>query len=436
MAEPQGENKSESEKSSLVGSSANNKLAESSITQQLDDFKKEKSAAAKDKDAAVKDQGSAADEKQSAGKGAVSSDSPAKDKSSAAEDKNTASKDKSAAANVHTLEIPPPAELHKQEIHQGLAEHKAWEKLGAPKILWPIDKSPAMLYQFHMKHSAMNLVVSDMSSNEWQLRPAIHTALEPTSKDGIDDKVTCVINGGYFGGRASVSYLKIGEQVFDTSQGIRNNPRFKGRAEAIISRSEIRILKDKQQNFKLDIARHTDPAPAGYVTEHALQAGPNLLDTNGNYDNKALANEGFVRPKKDQLGHRQPPSTISADAPDARTAIGITADGHLLMLSVAGKNDLERSRGVTIEELAGIMKDLGCVKALNLDGGSSTTMYVRTAANATECAVKPGTDVNANRPERPVKSFLELVHNVPSPSKPAVEQSKSLPKNPEDTKSN
>jgi len=32
--------------------------------------------------------------------------------------------------------------------------------------------------------------------------------------------------------------------------------------------------------------------------------------------------------------------------------------------------------GATLEELAQIMKDLGCVDAMNMDGGSSSTMVI------------------------------------------------------------
>ena len=36
----------------------------------------------------------------------------------------------------------------------------------------------------------------------------------------------------------------------------------------------------------------------------------------------------------------------------------------------------QKSVGVTLEELAQIMKEVGCVDAMNLDGGSSSTMVI------------------------------------------------------------
>ena len=57
-----------------------------------------------------------------------------------------------------------------------------------------------------------------------------------------------------------------------------------------------------------------------------------------------------------------------------RTAIGYTKDNVMLMVTIDGRK--EGSTGVTLKELANIMKDLGCYEAINLDGGSSTVMYV------------------------------------------------------------
>jgi len=56
----------------------------------------------------------------------------------------------------------------------------------------------------------------------------------------------------------------------------------------------------------------------------------------------------------------------------ARTAIGILPDGNWIFVVVDGKQP-ELSLGMTMGELADFMEDLGCVEALNLDGGGSTT---------------------------------------------------------------
>ena len=59
----------------------------------------------------------------------------------------------------------------------------------------------------------------------------------------------------------------------------------------------------------------------------------------------------------------------------ARSAIGYTAEGKIVMLAVEGNNP-GVSDGLSLVELANYMKDMGCVGAINLDGGGSTTLRV------------------------------------------------------------
>lgn len=58
----------------------------------------------------------------------------------------------------------------------------------------------------------------------------------------------------------------------------------------------------------------------------------------------------------------------------ARTAVGIMPDGSWIFVVVDGKAS-KISEGMTIQELADFMQRFGCIKALNLDGGSSSTMW-------------------------------------------------------------
>lgn len=56
----------------------------------------------------------------------------------------------------------------------------------------------------------------------------------------------------------------------------------------------------------------------------------------------------------------------------SRTAIGIKNDGTVVMLMVDGRQ-APYSVGMTMAEVAAAMEDLGCVQAINLDGGGSST---------------------------------------------------------------
>lgn len=56
----------------------------------------------------------------------------------------------------------------------------------------------------------------------------------------------------------------------------------------------------------------------------------------------------------------------------SRTAIGIKADGSVVMMVLDGRQE-PFSCGGSMEEIAQIMYEAGCVRAVNLDGGGSTT---------------------------------------------------------------
>lgn len=58
-----------------------------------------------------------------------------------------------------------------------------------------------------------------------------------------------------------------------------------------------------------------------------------------------------------------------------RTAVGITAESKILLVAVDGRAP-NRSIGMTLDELAELMKELGAVEAMNLDGGGSTTFVL------------------------------------------------------------
>jgi hypothetical protein len=57
----------------------------------------------------------------------------------------------------------------------------------------------------------------------------------------------------------------------------------------------------------------------------------------------------------------------------ARSAIGTTEEGTLLIAAVHNRAG---GTGPTLAEISKIMQQLGCVDALNLDGGSSTSLYL------------------------------------------------------------
>ncbi|MBR5613732.1 MAG: phosphodiester glycosidase family protein [Clostridia bacterium] len=68
------------------------------------------------------------------------------------------------------------------------------------------------------------------------------------------------------------------------------------------------------------------------------------------------------------------PNLSAGAAP--RTAIGIKDDGSIVLYTIDGRQT-GYSYGVQLKTLASRMKELGCIEALNLDGGGSTQMVVQ-----------------------------------------------------------
>ena len=59
-----------------------------------------------------------------------------------------------------------------------------------------------------------------------------------------------------------------------------------------------------------------------------------------------------------------------------RTALGLRPDGTVLLV-VADGRFRHTAEGFSLTELQMVMRWLGCCDAINLDGGGSTTMYVK-----------------------------------------------------------
>jgi|GEM_PF-1255377 len=87
--------------------------------------------------------------------------------------------------------------------------------------------------------------------------------------------------------------------------------------------------------------------------ECGLRTGPRLLENGGYALNPGR--EGFKHPGL--FGAR------------TRMALGVTANNHLLLVSVR--------KPITFSRLVGVMKALGAVDAVCLDGGTSSAMYYR-----------------------------------------------------------
>lgn len=104
-----------------------------------------------------------------------------------------------------------------------------------------------------------------------------------------------------------------------------------------------------------------------------------------------------------------PPRTFSQDETGDRNllprlAVGLDAQGRLLALAVDGR-DLGGALGLTLRATARVMAALGCVSAMNLDGGSSKRMVV-----AGRVVDQPSTEIHGGQADpahrRPVNTAI------------------------------
>lgn len=88
-----------------------------------------------------------------------------------------------------------------------------------------------------------------------------------------------------------------------------------------------------------------------------------------------------------------------------RTAVGITGENHLLLVTVDGRSF--QSYGMTIPELAQFFTEMGATHALNLDGGGSTAMWIQGGAGVVNY---PSDNLEFDHEgERPVSNALLIV---------------------------
>jgi hypothetical protein len=265
--------------------------------------------------------------------------------------------------------------------------------ISSPAEATALDRQPT--YQtYPLDQAIVHTVLVPVQSGR-QVLPALTPGVA-TLKDFADPyQAIAVINGGFFDpeNQQSTSYVTLqGQIVSDPTQNDRltRNPNLTPYFDKIFNRSEFRQYQCGD-SLRYDITLHQDPTPANCQLVSALGAGPRLLpDLN-------LQPESFLETAADGAIVRDP---IDHSRLSPRSAIGITADGSLLLVMVAQTPNAPDASGMTLQELAEFMKSLGAQKALNLDGGSSASLYYNGTTHYGKLD-EAGTPI-----DRPVKSVL------------------------------
>ena len=192
-------------------------------------------------------------------------------------------------------------------------------------------------------------------------------------------KARVVVNGGYFlmdknpTEHVGLLYVNNFTVAPATRSVLRNNKRYYTARGALgflddgsVDIAWVTSRNDSLFNFSQPLENHPEKPVDSFdfsiaeiwEVDDALHAGPVLM------------HEGKIRVTSDEevfFG-----STIPNIHP--RTAAGYRNSGELVLLVVDGRQI--DSRGVDLQELAILMRDLGCVEAINLDGGGSSAMVV------------------------------------------------------------
>lgn len=137
---------------------------------------------------------------------------------------------------------------------------------------------------------------------------------------------------------------------------------------ALASEWPLDALKDSMQYHDLDyykyatsIVSHNSPSASFFKWKMntAIGGGPVLVSNN----EIRITNNEELKFSGKAINDKHP-----------RTAMGYTKDHKLIILVVEGRNEI--AHGATLTQEAQILKDLGCVEALNLDGGGSSCLLV------------------------------------------------------------
>lgn len=167
-----------------------------------------------------------------------------------------------------------------------------------------------------------------------------------TSAQGQQAKALAALNGTFFDVKngGSVDFVRINGVTMDTT-------RPSGQILVEHQRSAIVIKNNQVQIVKGDSIK-------GW--EKRLLAEENVMVTG-----PLLIHEG----KKIHL-----PARLFNTTRHPRSALGITSSGEILWITVDGR--AKEAVGMSLYELSQLMEALGCVEAINLDGGGSTTLWI------------------------------------------------------------
>ncbi|MEB3356483.1 MAG: phosphodiester glycosidase family protein [Synechococcales bacterium] len=250
-------------------------------------------------------------------------------------------------------------------------------------------------YEVHALDRATAHVVRIPKSEQYRIVTAVAPNLETLATLANQTGAIAAINAGYFdpqNGQTTSYVTTDGVLVADPRQNARlvENPDLTPYLARILNRSEFRRY-DCEAGETFAIARHEEPTPDGCQLKDAVGGGPQILP------DLLAEEEAFV----ERVGTEVVRDAIGSFSPNARSAVGITPSGEVLLVMVSQEGGVgDRPGGLSLPELADLMRSLGAQAAMNLDGGSSTSLYYDGTTRLGRL------DANGQPVERPVKSVI------------------------------
>jgi exopolysaccharide biosynthesis protein len=132
------------------------------------------------------------------------------------------------------------------------------------------------------------------------------------------------------------------------------------------------VIKQNVLDKKGNRARHQKAAIVINKGKLGLKMWDNTANWENNLPDEDVMLSGPMLIWKKQV--QQLDTTAFTRLRNPRSAVGIKRNGDVILLTVDGRH--ENSAGMSLHELTAIMRWLGCVKAINLDGGGSTTLWI------------------------------------------------------------
>lgn len=269
----------------------------------------------------------------------------------------------------------------------------------APSTAVVPSREQAIRYESHILPQSVVHTLLIPVQKQFALVPVVAEALAPIENFAQKYGAIAVLNGGFFdpkNQKTTSNIVQQGKLVADPNQNERlmHNPDNAPYLELILNRTEFRHYLCGQTT-RYDIALHKAPPLAGCQLVDAIGGGPRLLPE------MTAVQEGFLDYANGKVIH----DALGSNQPNARTAIGITRDGSIVWVMVAQKQEAPITSGMSLPALAEFMKTLGVEQAMNLDGGSSSSLYYQGRI------FYGRVNKQGNWVKRPVKSVLLVQEN-------------------------